>query len=647
VIHPLREPPLSSLAVPIARPEAPESREPVTPTEGTWRAPQSRLVLLTVLAISVAYVGVHLSRGWMPFDDGALAQSAERLLQGELPHRDFDDIYTGGLAFLNAGAFRLFGTNLWSMRLALLAVFVAWVPSVYYIASRLVRPIAAGAVTLLAVVWSLPNYTAAMPSWYNLFLATFGAAALFRYLEDGRRRWLVAAGVVGGLSFLVKVVGLYYLAGVLLFLVFHAHALAREEAGPDAPRGDVYAAFVTTALVLFVATLGVLVRQQLLAPELSQFVLPGAAISMLLVRNEWSQPAGGSRARFATLARLLVPFLIGVALPVALFLVPYLRSGSLGALAYGVFVLPMKRFGVAVSRVLPFATMLACAPLVLLAVLARVSRDRMAQRIGVAVALALGALFVVTGHNDPAYRMVWYSVRMLLPGLVVVGVVVLSRERAADAEDRLLRPRTMALLCVAALCNLIQFPYFVANYFCYVAPLVALAAVALSRYLQPKAALIPGALLAFFVMFAVVRTNDSTLYTMGGIYRPYLRTMPLGLERGGLEVPVVHAEVYRRLIPLVRSRAKGGYTWASPDCPEVYFLSGLRNPTRSLFDFFDDTTGRTKRVLEALETHGVTVIVLNARAAFSPTPPDDLVAELEKRYPFAANIGPFHVRWRS
>jgi 4-amino-4-deoxy-L-arabinose transferase-like glycosyltransferase len=611
------------------------------------RASESRLVLLTVLAISVAYVGVHLARGWMPYDDGAMAQSAERLLQGQLPHRDFDDIYTGGLSWLNAGAFRLFGTNLWSLRLALLAVFVAWVPSVYYLASRLVRPTAAGAITVLSVVWSLPNYTAAMPSWYNLFLATFGAAALFRHIEDGRRRWLVAAGVAGGLSFLVKVVGLYYVAGVLLFLVFRAHESSRRGAGPNPARANAYAAFVTLALVAFVAALGVLVRHQLYAPELSQFVLPGAAIAALLARNEWSQPAGASGARFASLARLLVPFLLGVALPVALFLVPYVLSGAVGAFAHGVFVLPMRRFGIAVSQVLPFFMMLACVPLALLAVLARVLRGRAARYAGLALAVSLVAVLVVTGRYAPLYRGVWYSVRMLLPGLVVVGVIVLSRERRADAEDPLLRPRAMALLCVAALCNVIQFPFFVPNYFCYVAPLVALAVVALYRYLRVPSPWIPATVLAFYAAFPVVRTNDSTLYTMGVFYKPYLRTMPLGLERGGIDVPIVHAEAYRRLIPLLRSRARGGYTWASPDCPEIYFLSGLRNPTRSLFDFFDDTTGRTTRVLQALEQHGVTAIVLNASAAFSPAPTDDLVAALEKRYPFAANVGPFHVRWRS
>ena len=600
--------------------------------------------MLVTLAIAAAYVAWHLRRGWMPFDDGAMAQSAERLLQGQLPHRDFDDVYTGGLSYLNAAAFRLLGTNLWSMRVPLFAVFLAWVPAVFSIASRFVRPVTASAVTLLAVVWSLPNYTAAMPSWYNLFLATFGVAALFRNMEDGRARWLVIAGVAGGLSFLVKVVGLYYVAGVLLYLVFRAHALARDEAAPDAPRGTGYAVFVTGALVAFVAALVVLLRRQLHAPEIAQFGLPSVLLAALLVRNEWALPAGNSRARFALLARLLAPFLAGIALPVALFLVPYARSGSLGALGNGVFVLPMKRFGFAMARVIPLITMIACIPLVGFALLAR-RRIASPWALGL-IALALAAVFVVTGPNGSIYRSVWFGVQNLLPLLAVAGVAVLWRERPADAEQPLLRPRLMALLCIMALCNLVQFPYFVANYFCYLAPLVLLTVVALSAHLRIATRAVPAMLIAFYLAFAVGRANQSTLYTMAVRYQPYLPTTLLNLPRGGIEVPTFHAEAYEQLIPLLRARAHGGYTWASPDVPEIYFLSGLRNPTRSLFDFFDDTTGRSARILQALESHGVTAIVLNRMGAFSPPPSDDLVIALEKRYPYAANVGLFHLRWR-
>jgi hypothetical protein len=463
-------------------------------------------------------------------------------------------------------------------------------------------------------------------------------------MEDGRARWLVLAGVAGGLSILVKVVGLYYVAGVLLYLVFRAHALAREQAGPDATRGTGYAAFVTGALGAFVAALALLLRRQLAAPEIAQFLLPAVLLSALLVRNEWALPAGGSRTRFALLARLVAPFLAGIVLPVALFLVPYARSGSLGALGYGVFVLPMKRFGFAMSRVIALDTMLACLPLLGLAWLAR--RRTTERWVPGLVALGLAAVYFVAGFNGPTYRTVWYGVQNFLPLLAIAGVWVLWRARPADAEQPLLRPRLMALLCITSLCNLVLFPYFAANYFCYVAPLVLLAVVALSPYLRVATRTVVAMVVAFYLAFAVGRVNRTTLYTMAVYYEPYVPTRMLHLPRGGIEVPTYQADVLEPLVSLLRLRAHGGYTWASPDVPEIYFLSGLKNPTRSLFDFFDDTTGRSARILQALDSHGVTAIVLNRQPAFSPPPSDELVAVLEKRYPYAADIGPFHVRWR-
>ena len=603
-------------------------------------------MLIAVLVLSATYVYWHLGRGWVPHDEGALAQSAERLLQGQLPHRDFDDIYTGGLAYVDAAAFRLFGTTLWSMRLVLFAVFLAWVPAVFYLASRFVKPVAAGGITLLAVAWSLPNYPAPMPSWYNLFFATFGVAALFRHLEDGRRRWLVAAGLAGGLSFLVKVVGLYYVAGVLLFLVFHAHAQARAAAGREAPRGIGYQLFVSVSLLLFVAVLWALVRHQLGVPEVVQFVLPGALVAALLVRNEWTLPAGTSSARFASLVRLLGPFLLGLALPVALFLVPYALTGALGAWAQGVFILPTKRFGAAAIHPPPLATMIALVPVGILAVGAR-KVSAQVRRWEIAILAGVFLLVVIaSGTVDELYRVVWYSVRNLPPLLAVVGVVVLTRERATDAEAPLLRAQTMLLLSVMVLCSLVQFPFAAPIYFCYVAPFVALTALALFCYLRPVAPAMPTLLVAFYIAFAVFRVNTSALYGMGTVYLPYFVTERLASERGGLEVARFQAADYKYIVPLLRKHARGGYTWASPDAPEIYFLAGLKNPTRSLFEFFDDPRDRTARVLHAIDSHGVTAVVLNRMPEFSPQIPDDLVAELERRYPFGANVGKFQIRWQ-
>lgn len=599
-----------------------------------------------MIAISGAYVAWHLNRGWVPHDDGALAQSAERLLHGQLSHRDFDDIYTGGLAYLNAGAFRLFGTTLLSMRIVMFAVFLAWTPVVYYLASRFTGTLASAGVTLLAVVWSLPNYAAPMPSWYNLFLATFGVAALFRHMEDGRRRWLVMAGVAGGLSFLVKVIGLYYVAGVLLYLVFQAHASARAAAGPTPRRGAAYPTFVSLSLLLFVLVVAAVVRHQLHAAEAVHFILPALVLSAMLARNEWRLPAGSDGARFAALFRLAVPFLIGVALPIVLFLVPYARSGALGAFFYGVFILPTKRFGSAAVPALPLTTMLALAPLAMLAVAARLPSRRVRSWHVVALALLLAVIVFAAGEVGVVYRAVWYSVRNLIPVLVVAGAVTLDRARAADAAAPLLRGRLMLLVSVTALCSLVQFPFAIPIYFCYVAPLAALTVVALLAYLRPAGRALPASLLVFYVAFAVLWVNSSSLYGMGARHLPYLPTAPLHLDRGGLTVPDFQAAQYDALVPVLRQHARGEYVWASPDAPEVYFLSGFRNPTRSLFEFFDDPADHDARLLRSLDEHGVAVIAINHMPEFSPGISDALYDRLTERYPYGRMVGHFQVRWK-
>ena len=605
-----------------------------------WRA-----VLIGVLVVAALYVWWQLGRGWIPIDDGPVAQSAERVMRGEVPHRDFVELYTGGLAYLNAAAFWLLGTNLWTLRLVLFAAFLAWVPALFYIATRLARPLAAAGVVCLAVVWSLPNYPAAMASWYNLFLATIGIAFVFHYLEVRRRRWLVAAGIAGGLSFLVKVIGLYYMAGVLLFLVFHAHSQSRSVGGSTPRFGRGYAVFVSGSLLVFVAALFGVIQSQLRVTEFVQFVLPGALLALLLVWNEWTQPAGASRARFATLARLLVPFVAGIALPIGLFLAHYARAGALGDFVHGVFVAPQRRLAFVTVHALPIETLFALAPFALLTMLAHRAQGRMSRREMVLLGLALVLMLRATGGNGALYRSVWYAARAMIPVLAVAGVVLLSRTRKADAESPLLRDQTLLLVAVTALCSLVQFPYTISMYFTYVAPLVPLVALALYGYVRLPVRIVPALLVAFFTAFAVLRTNSTRIASMGNWYQPQVPLAPLTMDRGGISVPRSDAQLYGSLVTALHARARGGYTWASPDSPEVYFLSGLENPTRTLFEVFDDSPMPTDQLLRLLDARGVTAIVLSS-PSFSPPISAEMYARLTARYPKAEYIGPFQLRWR-
>jgi hypothetical protein len=66
-------------------------------------------------------------RFWYAPDEGNYAHVAERLLQGEVLHRDVQDVHAGYVNFANAAALRLFGLDLLSLRypLAVLSVLQA------------------------------------------------------------------------------------------------------------------------------------------------------------------------------------------------------------------------------------------------------------------------------------------------------------------------------------------------------------------------------------------------------------------------------------------------------------------------------------------------------------------------------------------
>ena len=265
------------------------------------------LILLVVWVVSGLYTASLLKRGWVPHDEGTIGQSAERVLEGQLPHRDFDELYTGGLSYLNALAFRLLGTSLFTPRIVLFLFFLAWVPAVFWVASRFTGVLGAAAVTLLAVAWSIPNYSAALPSWYNLFFATFGLAAVLRYLDTDSRKWLFVAGLCCGISFLFKLSGIYFAAGVFLFFVFHEQEIARSDPGGQRPHAGFYSALVVLGLVGFLSALVLIVRNQHSAVAYEEFVIPGLSLAVLCLGRELTGIPGTSGRRLSSFSASCFP----------------------------------------------------------------------------------------------------------------------------------------------------------------------------------------------------------------------------------------------------------------------------------------------------------------------------------------------------
>lgn len=618
-----------------------------------------RRIFLGVWLASALLGFVTIDRGWLAHDVGTLGHAAERVLGGELPHRDFVDVYTGGQAVVHALAFRLFGVHLMTLRWVFLAAYLLWVPVVWLVARGFARPALAAVTTVLAASLTLPVYPEGMPSWYNLFFATAGAACLLRWTDDRRARWLALAGLAGGASILFKIVGLFYVAAGLLFLVY----LEAVEAGSAGGEGGAYAADGTgsrgtatgpdagyrAAAIAACVALGLLALYVVStgsdAAGLLHFAVPPlAAVGVVAARL--GQPTGlpaGQRWRRSLGA--VAPFLAGVVAPVLAFSTPYALSGALGDLVRGVFVLPRLRLEFAAWDSPPLVGFLPA-----LALVAWIAwRPRRETKVARAAGLAGGAVVlgvVATTHVDAVYRVVWWTLRSLGPIVAVTGAWVLARgDRAHPPGWAGYAPRALLLLAAFGFCNLVQIPFAAPIYFLYAAPLLVLAAVALARDAPGFAR--PGRLLfvsALLLAFAGARMDTGFVYHLGFRYRPHRQTEALELERArGVRVTPEEKQEIERLVQGVLRLDAGDTILALPDAPEVYFLTGLHNPTPNLFEFFDGAEGRTARVLTLLDEAGIGLVVLNRRQLFSPPVEGPLLDSLQARFGWSADVGRFRI----
>jgi hypothetical protein len=599
---------------------------------------------LLAWAAAAFYLWRFTGRGWIPHDDGMLAQIAERILAGELPHRDFDDPYTGGLGYLHALAFMAFGVRILSLRILLFLTALAWMPAVFVVARRFVSPSGAALVTAAAVVWTVPNYFASMPSYYNLFFATWGTVALLHHLDTKSRVPLFIAGLCGGLSFIVKSSGVYFVGAAIMFLLY------REQLEHRGTQGRSLLVLGTKAVfgVLFVTALAGLVAARPGATDLLHFFAPGASLIALLLWTEWSDGRGPAGERMRRTVHLMWPFVIGVVLPLALFISPYVLSGSVGAWYEGVLVAPRARFYAATADLPALVTMLAALPYGFVLIAGAIRGRVLARRWGI-VMLAATAFVAVSavagGAVDPLYRLVWYSVRHLTLPIVLAGCLVLASDdkRSLSLSTR---QELYLLASLAALMPLVQIPFSAAIYFCYAAPFVLLAGLAVVRNSSTQHHWVHPVLLSAYLAFAVIWTNTNYVWTLGAYHIGYRFVGTAILPRAGITMMAGDRAEYATLVALIHQANQGKrYIYAGPDCPEVYFLSGTSNPTRTLYEFLGPATN-TRETVDLLDRHGIDVVVINRNPGFSGQMSRTLARALERRYPHSAEAGRFVVRWR-
>ncbi len=616
----------------------------------------SWVVIVGIWVMGAIYAGAYLNRGWVPWDEGTLAHSAERVLSGEIPHIDFIAPYTGGLSYLNAAAFYLFGTSLLSMRLMLYGFFIVWLACLIYILRKVSRRWVFVPCAALAVALSIPNYSAPLPSWYNLYFATFGIACLIKYLDGNNRYWIALAGVFGGLSVVVKIIGLYYIAGILLFFTYLEQESASNQGAAEFRRDKAYIWFLVTGVLLLLAAVGrVLTITTVGAVEIFHFAIPVAVLcAVLLFRERYIDCALSSHQRLWALLRLIGPFAIGVAIPVIIFLLPYIVFGRLGGLIESVVARPVEGvrhmasgFGVGSSGVegIVLSVVLAAVPVLGILATPKVGTSWGRAAIGAGFVVAF-VLMLAAGVSQLVYGLVWFSLRSLIPVLAVSGgwlLISAMKKEVAPPHSR----KIFLLLAVTSFCSFVQFPYPHSTYFFYVAPLGVVLSASLLETLTEHKRNAAIAIIGAFLLYAVAWLNPGFLGDRGYRFVAHQQSSLMDMERGGLRIEQSLNDEYGRVVELINALGAGDYIFVSPDSPEVYFLAKRRNPTNVILNVFGATTNsvRTKEVLSSIEEHKVRVIVFN-REWMSKSLPTELIHALFENFPSVIDTDRFLIRWR-
>lgn len=628
---------MSSLQTLEEKPSSPEA----TPVRGRPFALRASWVAgVTVFVASSLYLSYFAYRGWIPHDEGLLAQSAERVLAGELPHRDFDESYTGGLTYLHSLSFVIGGTRLTTIRSTLVIFVLCYIIGVYLIALRCAPPWLSAVTTFACVVWSFPNYFAALPSWHVLVLWIFGTLALMKYADTDCKRWLWLAGLCGGLAVIIKITGLYYIAVALLFLAYREQLMSRKNVHSASQRPSYgFAVLMSLDSLVLVGLVVLLLSRHLAVMEVVIFILPCAAVCLTLAIGEWRDGTGTLRGRSWPLAVDVGVLLAGILPPVLLFVAPYAFRGALGDLAYGVLVQPRLRFVFEREPLQPVQTLLPIVfPALLLAVwgLRRPWFGERTLQVVFAAALLLGLSVLM--FRDPRLWFYWnfFSVRNLVP-IVICLICALLLWAGKDCIAPARRRDLFLLAAGASFGGLIQYPFSVLIYFCYFAPLLVLA---IHNLLAVRPQCPQWFRVAFMGLLVAVGVHVNTRYCIEFPSLTSEFTELLDLERGKLLVHEAHQRQYEAVIAMVRRCAtEDAAIFATPDCPEIYFLADRRNPTRTMFDFFDDQTGRDARLLEMIDELQILVVVVNLRPLFSHEITTEFAAALQERFPVRRRFG--------
>jgi len=199
-------------------------------------------------------------------DQSLFFARAVRIVQGQIPYRDFFEIVTPGTDLIYAVGFRLFGVHSWIMPMWTIVTGLAFSLLITYIAAQIVRGPSVWLPALLFLVFDFNSALDLTHQWFSTFAALAMAAVLMGGLSVRR---IFSAGLLCAVAILfTQTKGMLVFVGVILYLIG-----VTKPRGGDTSLGKRLALFILPAVLMVTCALGYYVYKSGFRPVLFDLVI--------------------------------------------------------------------------------------------------------------------------------------------------------------------------------------------------------------------------------------------------------------------------------------------------------------------------------------------------------------------------------------
>lgn len=489
-------------------------------------------VLIALLATAMVWQ-FHDQTWWAP-DDGAYAHIAERMLKGEVLNGSIYDLHLGLVHFIHAAAFKIFGTSMVGLRypLALFTV-IQCLLALWLFRDRGWVIAMAGGIAMVALTFvQFLNPTA---NWYALFATVLLIAVTVWMPREARWRYAILGALVMTVFMLRQLTGAFVAIGLVTYL------LTEEEHRSTFSKPVLARAVLALSAII----LGVYLFKN--ASPLSLLLFGVWPIALIVAA--WGNCIMSDRA----VLRMVGHLTLGALLALAPLVIYHLSHGSLMTWIDDTIVTVFRLVS------LPFIDKASYFhwPLIM----ASLSMD------------GLPLHSIVNG--------VFWMALLLAPP--ILGWITVKQSLNGTAAP--------ILAHMAVFFALVSVHYEIAHYLFYSVALVQCGLLAVSSAWSKRAQTIMACatlLLAGIGLWSHAG-QPLTRGLIGQVAGERTAVQKDALDyRVGLRVAPQEHDFYRWLVPLIAKNSQPNDSiLALPVNPELYFMTGRRNPTR----FFNSALG--------------------------------------------------------